>query len=164
MLELAGGAVAVVARDDGTLVGGIEEPPELTGTEVDSTGTVTVVEPEEAGGGVFPVVSDAGGASLAGGVAIEEAGVAGGGTGADVSGVAGGFAEETGGFSAGGGVPDAGGGTPVPGGADSPGGLLGGVTEATGGDSTGAVPGTGGTTVAGGVVSHTVTVTVSVVV
>lgn len=174
MPELAGGAVVMLGRVDVALLGGIDEPPELIGIEVDSAGTVTVVEPEEPGGGAvvtegglvgggggFPVPSDAGGASLAGGVASEDCEVTGGGDGADDSGVPGGFPEETGGLPAGGGVPDAGGGVPEAGGA-VPG--TGGVTEFAGGDSTGVVPGTGGTTVAGGLVSHTVTVTVSVTV
>jgi hypothetical protein len=155
VLEVAGVAVALLGRIDVALFGGMDEPPELFEREFDSAGTVTVTEPEGAGGGGaetegepvgsgdgFPAVADAGGASLAGGIAPEDCGDTGGGAGADEAGVPGGFADETGGFPGGGWA----------------------VAEAGGADSTGRVPGTGGTPVAGGAVPHAVTVTVSVTV
>lgn len=146
LVSLAGGAVATLGRVVDALEGGGDERPELEIEAMDSTGTVTVVEPEEAGGGACvpgvsladeggkPGVSDAGGLEPTGGVTSEDCGVAGGGAGSDGSGVPGGVGMETGGVPAGG-VTDAGG--RVPG--------MGGVTEA-------------------GAPSQTVTVTVAVTV
>lgn len=62
LLELAGGAGEVLGRVECALLGGTDDVPELIMADVDSAGTVTVVEPEEPGGG--PVVT---GGPVAGG-------------------------------------------------------------------------------------------------
>lgn len=66
LLELAAGGLVVPGRVDCALLGGKDESPELVTIVVDSPGTLTDTEPEEAGGG--GVSSDSGGAELTGGV------------------------------------------------------------------------------------------------
>lgn len=148
MLEVAGGAVVVLARLDGGLPGTKDDWPGPVGLEVPLAGGMVVVGEEipfSGGGGFSVVIEEDGGRLTAGGVS-DDCGFAGGGaetTDSDGTGV---FAEETGGFSAGGVVST----EVVP--------VKGGVTEATGDESRGVRPG------ASGEVAHTVTVTTVVTV
>lgn len=144
LLEVAAGAVVVLARDVRALLGGKDEVSELDMPGVDSAGTLILVEPEEAGGrsveteesslpggGAVPVVSDASGVELT-----------------DLPGV---LAEET--------V------VVTPGGVGSTGVVTGtgGVAD-VGSDSSAVVPGLGGVREAGGADSQMVTITVVVTV